>query len=216
MSVYADSMNNQRLQLWLKQRVTEQLSRSSVNITRVDISVDPRISALKCEIPLAYKASKYAPVWGRYSVTVMCAQEQSYKRNIRVEVKVYAEVFRLTSALRRATILMPANIELAEIELSSLRDTPISNAKDIIGLETKYALRSGRELTAKLLRQPIIVHRGEIRYVSLTIGSLSVSDQFKILEDGRQGDRIKLLNTTSNKVVYAQVGEHGELVLVRP
>lgn len=97
-----------------------------------------------------------------------------------------------------------AIITAADIENPSDRDA-MRRAIDIIGMETSRTLYRGQPLDEEDLRKPTLVKRNAIVHMEYSNGPMIISAEGRALDKGGMGERIRVMNLLSKRVVTATV-----------
>jgi flagella basal body P-ring formation protein FlgA len=72
-------------------------------------------------------------------------------------------------------------------------------------LETRRAIHAGEVLSPGLLSSPRLIHRGQELILFASSGAMTVTMKGEALEDGAEGDVIRVRNLSSNRVVEGRV-----------
>lgn len=81
----------------------------------------------------------------------------------------------------------------------------VLEAEAIVGQSARRALAAGRPVRPDALQLPIDVARGEPVTMVLRTATLSLTARGRALDDGATGERIRVVNTDSNRTVEATV-----------
>jgi len=125
-------------------------------------------------------------------------------QSIRVDVEALAEVAVVTSALRRGRIIQTHDIELRYQDISKLKD-PIFNNEDVVGKRLKRSVRLGDPLQRHQVEFPPVIKRGERVVIQAQGPGLVLTAAGEAREDGRSGEAIRVMNSSSRKEVLCQV-----------
>jgi flagella basal body P-ring formation protein FlgA len=79
----------------------------------------------------------------------------------------------------------------------------------VVGQQLRYSLAMGTALTPRSLKQQKIVQRGEQVILVAQAGSMEVRMNGMAMEDATLGDKIKVKNSSSNRVVEGVVQAPG-------
>jgi flagella basal body P-ring formation protein FlgA len=80
-----------------------------------------------------------------------------------------------------------------------------TNTKDAIGKITKRSFQPNELINPALLEAPKLVRRGERVTVVAEIDGIEVRMKGKALTDGASGDRVRVKNVSSKKIVEGTV-----------
>jgi len=177
---------------------------------RVEVgTLDSRLRLVACDQPLETYDSPNGLSGGRGVVGVRCSGSKPWKLYVPVKVAVIEPVVVSRRPLVRGQTLQADDVMLEEIDVSRLRKAYFTDAGDVVGLRSKRAVAAGTTLHAGLLQREKLVKRGsQVEIVAVGDG-LHVRMQGKALADGGRGDRIKVKNLNSGRVVTGTVAGAG-------
>lgn len=81
----------------------------------------------------------------------------------------------------------------------------VTDAGDIVGLEARKPLRAGRAIDRSELREPVLVQKGGLVTIHVSMPGIELSTMAKAMEQGTMGDVIRVMNMASMRVVQAVV-----------
>jgi len=124
---------------------------------------------------------------------------------VRLRIKKFAEVLVATDKIEHHQTVSEQQFELKRTDVTSLREQPVISFAELTGYRAKRNLRMGSILTTGALEPvPDIDVGGEVTIVfSDDWGSVTVPGQ--LMETGRIGDRVRVKNLASGKIVLATV-----------
>ncbi len=101
------------------------------------------------------------------------------------------------------------------IETPSNRVQPniIMHPDDLIGKTPRRGLRSGSPVRSSDVERPIIIKKGSLVTMVLKTPMMTLTSQGKAIENGSDGDVIRLTNTQSNTVIQAIVSGAGVVTI---
>ena len=121
-------------------------------------------------------------------------------------LSVSAPVFKTTRSLDRGEVLSESDFEAVSVDVREIPSGEIfTSADDIIGLSARMNITSGKILTDSLLELPTLVFRGDVVYVVVPFGNISVTLKGTALDSGAMGDEIRVRNPDSNVIIDAVV-----------
>jgi flagellar basal body P-ring formation protein FlgA len=97
-----------------------------------------------------------------------------------------------------------AVITASDIVSPNDRDS-MRRAVNIIGMEAIRTLYQGQPLYEEGLRKPTLVKRNAIVQMEFAKGAMSISAEGRALDQGGLGDRIRVMNLISSRVVVATI-----------
>nr|WP_283104938.1 flagellar basal body P-ring formation chaperone FlgA [Shewanella dokdonensis] len=149
------------------------------------------------------------PPLGRLSYRIECLAPVTWTGRATAEVKFWTKVVVAAKAVGRDTKLNKSILTLRTQELGSLNRTPLFHVNDAIGKVTRRRLNRGDVISPFLLENPYIISRGDLVTLRITINTFSAVTQGTALEDARQGERIKVQNNSSGKVLQGVAQQQG-------
>lgn len=78
-------------------------------------------------------------------------------------------------------------------------------AVDIIGMEARRAFYKGQPINQGELRTPTLIKRNSIVQMQFARGAMTISAEGRALENGGLGDRIRVMNLGSKRIVTVVV-----------
>lgn len=100
----------------------------------------------------------------------------------------------------RAGAVITASDIVSPTDLTAMR-----RAVNIIGMEAVRTFYQGQPLDEKLLRKPTIVKRNAIVQMAFSQGAMTINAEGRALDQGGLGDRIRVMNLSSKRVVTATI-----------
>lgn len=124
---------------------------------------------------------------------------------VRLRIKKFADVLVATDKIEQHQFLGEQQFELKRTDVTSLREQPVVSFAELTGYRAKRNLRMGSILTTGALEPvPDIEVGGEVTIVfSDDWGNITVPGQ--VLETCRIGDRVRVKNLASGRIVLATV-----------
>ena len=107
--------------------------------------------------------------------------------------------------IARGETIADADIVAAWLPLVSLPDDGLRRAEDLVGRQAVRPLAAGRAARAGEVAAPWQVRRGEDASMAFARGGLQIVTAAEVLENGRQGQTIRVRNAASGEVRQAVV-----------
>lgn len=107
--------------------------------------------------------------------------------------------------IQTGRIINASDIEFVQIKESDFTSDTIADAQSLIGMTSRRLILAGHPVKESETIAPKIIARGDVVTLNLQQGVLSLSIQAKALENGAKGDLIRVVNTTSNQTLQAEV-----------
>jgi flagella basal body P-ring formation protein FlgA len=174
---------------------------------RIDFSVskiDPNLRLASCSKPLNLKKNG-SKLIGRISIAVRCEGNKPWKIYVPVTIKAYRMVVTAAEPLARNQSLEPTLLKLTEKDVSRLNQGYFSSIAEVKGKQLIRSVQLGAILKPNMVKEPIIIKRGDVVMIIAKTGALSVKSAGVALNDGRLGQQIQVKNKASKRVVVARV-----------
>ncbi|ASQ46117.1 flagellar basal body P-ring formation chaperone FlgA [Legionella clemsonensis] len=182
---------------------TQQDSKIQVAVDQID----PRLKLKTCQ-------ENHLEVFNPYQVPAIRAntlgikcQETNNRWTLFVPVKIIVQKLVVTAKhpLIKGTLITEDDLETQEIDISQLKQGYFNKVSDVINQICKTNIAQGGVITPHLLRAEPLVHKGERIAIQALSENFSVSMEGIALNDGADGDLIRVKNLSSKKIIEAQV-----------
>lgn len=107
------------------------------------------------------------------------------------------------------TVLRPDDVHMARVRTGLLRNEIARLPEQILGMQLRRPVAAGQPLRLADLVRPPLVQRGATVQIELSATGLSVSGQAVALDDGAEGDLIRVQNMNSHAFLFAEVTGRG-------
>jgi len=132
---------------------------------------------------------------------------------IRVKIDHYASVLIATDRIGRHKPLTPENSKIERMEITSLTAEPLTSDEGLAGLWTKRDIRKDQILSSNSVEKIPTVLSGQGVSILYKSTALEISSKGIAMESGYAGDKIRIKNEHSNKILTCTVLD-GETVEV--
>ena len=173
--------------------------------------LDSRLHLVKCELPLETFLPSGGRTLGNTTVGVRCTQPKPWTLYVPMSVNIYKQVVVASDTLPRGTILNARQLKLAKRNLAKLPQGYYVDPVKLVGMKLKRNITSGFPLTPTMVAAPKLIKRGQqVTLISRT-SAIRVVMPGKALENGAIGERIRVKNLSSKRVVEGVVNASGEI-----
>lgn len=155
---------------------------------------------------------------GRFNAIIAANLGRATVQRIRVSGRAF-KVLRVPVPRRPfagGEIIAKNDIEFVEIRAERVQPSIIVEAEGLIGKTAKRGLRAGIPVNHLDVARPVLVAKNSLVTMTLRSGRMMLTAQGKALEDGAQGDSIRVANTHSKQTVEAVVIGAGRVAVGRP
>lgn len=179
---------------------------------RIDISVsnlDNRLRLAKCDHAPLFTNQDQSGLGGNISVKAQCNSGQSWLVHVPAQVTIYREIPVAGRDIARGEVISHAHIQTGVVNISGIRQEFLSEPNAIFGREAKRNIIKGEPFKTAVLDAPTVVKRGEIVMLESLAGSIKVSSAGTAMVDGRVGQKIRVRNNSSERIISGVVISQG-------
>lgn len=131
---------------------------------------------------------------------------QLYRKvTFRLRVHVYEQVVVTSRSLASKQQITEADLHLESLDTSKIAAGYLTDVKKAVGLVAKRALPSGTPLNAIMLDKPVIIKRMAMINIVSNVGGVEVRMEGQALQDGKEGQIIRVKNIKSDKMLNGKV-----------
>jgi len=184
---------------------------------KIDIRIsdlDRRLTLAQCEMPLSFTLNDPSNAGGNLTVHTRCEGTAPWSVYVPAQVSVFRELLVASRNLVRGDIVTRADVVSEIVNTSQLRQGQIGESDSVIGQEVKRPISKGEPFRHASLDSPMVIRRGDPVIIELQSGSISVSSNGTAMVNGRIGERIRIRNGQSDRIVSAQVVAAGRVLMV--
>ena len=182
------------------------------NFSKVEIvmgQLDNRLRLKHCTQPLQSTLAAGSRFAGKTTVHVKCTSDTPWTVYINAHVRLYEKVAVSSLPLPRGHILKKSDLELVETDLSQIKYGYFTELTPLLGQQLKRRLAQHRVIKVNYVTPPTLVKRGELVSIIAENSGYSVKMNGTALADGAQGDRIRVKNLSSKRIIEGVVKAAG-------
>lgn len=179
---------------------------------RIDINVsnlDNRLRLASCSPAPRFTLQDSTGNGGNISVKAECKSGKPWSVHVPAQVIIYLEIPVAQGNIARGEVINHAHIGVQLVNISNIRQTFLANSQEIIGKEAKRNISQGEPFKTALLDAPTAVRRGELVTLESLAGSIKVSSSGTAMADGRVGQKIRVRNNSSERIISGIVAGQG-------
>ena len=124
------------------------------------------------------------------------------------------EVPVLSRRMKPGEVIHARDIEWVSVQANRLTRTTVVDAASLIGMSPRRPIRPQDLVRSTDLQTPVMVSKNSLVTIRLQTERMQLTVQGRSLEDGAEGDVVRVMNTKSNTVVNAIVVDTGTVVVV--
>ena len=158
---------------------------------------------VRLQVDLLYGLRYNAPTVAR--VVAMQDTQKVGQMILRLDVRQYQEVVVAARMLPGKTLLQAGDLKKLRLETGRMPDGFLLDPSKALGQQLQRPLRSGEVLMDSMLLRPLTMRRGAAVTIQVRQGEMLVSAAGEALQDGSIGQRIRVQNLVSKRIVTAKV-----------
>ena len=180
--------------------------------SRIDIQMsqlDPRLRLSQCTLPLTTTLAPGSQFAGKTTVHIRCNSSRPWTVYISARIKLYGSVVQTAVPLSKGHILGATDLVNTEEDLSRIKYGYFVKKEKLIGKQLKRHLPQGRVIKASYVKAQTLVKRGELVTIIAKNTGYSVKMTGTAMGTGALGDRIRVKNISSKRIVEGTIKEAG-------
>jgi len=177
--------------------------------------IDPRLRLSPCGDVLDLFLPAGSAAVGNTTVGVRCHTPAPWLIYVPARVRLYRPVVVTTRALPRKSVLAKTDIKVERRDVGGLTAGYLDDAAQAAGRVLSRPMAIGAIVDPRALENQRLVRRGDRITIIAKAGSLTVQVAGKSLMDGASGERIRVKNLSSGRVVEGSVTGSGMVSVAR-
>jgi len=177
---------------------------------RVSVTpLDKRLRLQHCEGGLEAFSNRDIAEAGNVTVGVRCHQPVAWTVYIPLQIKVMQPMVVIARPVSSNHVLTKQDLRIEQRDIGNLRQGYMANIAAVVGQQAKYSLGMGTVIQKNHLRPLNIVKRGESIVLVASGGTMEVRMQGTAMSDASLGDRVRVKNLSSERIVEGIVDGPG-------
>jgi flagellar basal body P-ring formation protein FlgA len=172
-------------------------------------NLDSRLRLQACEEPLVAFTHKQRVGLGNQTIGVKCPSAKPWTVYVPVKVKLLKPVVVAAKAMSAKHILKATDVVVKQVDVGELRQGYLSDTALVVGQQLKYAIAMGTVIGQNAVKPEKIVRRGEMITLIAIAGGMQVKMNGTALSDASLGQRIRVKNSSSKRVIVGVVDAPG-------
>jgi flagella basal body P-ring formation protein FlgA len=183
------------------------LYENEVNI----VPIDNLLALSACVEPLeAYTTSDLSKIsGGRVAVGIRCNSGNKWSIFVSAVIKFYREVPVLTQPVHRGDIITRQHFTFERKEITRLNEEFATRPEQLENKQATRFLPAGVILSSRTVAEPMLIKRGEKIVISSGQNGFNVRMNGLAMMDGSKGQKIRIKNESSGRVISGVVVESG-------
>jgi flagella basal body P-ring formation protein FlgA len=150
---------------------------------------------------------------GRFTAALTITAEGMNPIDTRVGGRVEQVVLAPLTLTRLAadTVLRAEDVRVSRVRAAQLQNEVARSLDQVVGMQLRHPVAAGQPLRLAELMRPPLVQRGTTVRIELSVPGLAVSGQAVALDDGAEGEKVRVQNPTSRALLFAEVIGPGQV-----
>lgn len=193
-----------------QEHAREVYNQSNGDVQVTPSRLDKRLRLANCSQELSTKHSSVAR-GGRLTVNVSCDGNKPWNLYVPVQIEIMQEVVVLTHSLPRKSVITNKDVQLEIRDTNKMHAGYFAELTDVVGKTLLRSTSGGLALTPMYVQAENLVKRGqEVTLLAQGTG-ITVRMSGEALANGIAGERIKVKNLSSNRVIEGIITENGQI-----
>lgn len=187
---------------------------SAFNDVKTSIApLDPRLRLQACEAPIQ-TLTEFGNIKQKHlTVKVSCEAPTKWSLRVPVKLQVFQPVVVASQQIQRDHILTQQDLHIHKQDIAQIGDSYFQSEDELLGLSSVKSIQPGAVIKRHMVRQPIIIHRGETVKIVVSSPGFKLETAGIAQMDGAVGDIIKVKNARSNRMIDVKVKGSGEVTI---
>jgi len=131
--------------------------------------------------------------------------QSSKKVSATVKIEVETDAIIVLKPLNRNQTIEKDDVNVISMDMADLPANYISSLEHVVGKKTLRAMNPKEVFRTDIVELPPMVKRNDRVSIVAESGSLRITAVGEVRESGSRGDRVKVVNLSSNKEIFARV-----------
>ena len=173
--------------------------------------LDPRLRLADCGVALQAFYPNGVRRQGNTTVGVRCVGAKPWSIYVPVRIALMRDTAITVHPMARGETLTRAGLRLERRDISTIANGYFSSVEAALGRIVTRPLPAGAVLTPAAIASPRIIQRGDRVLLTADVGGISVRVGGQALMHGTLGDRVRVRNLSSQRVVEGLVLADGTI-----
>lgn len=167
--------------------------------------IDPRLKLKKCPSALQIQLRETPIKTGRNTLNIRCVSSADWRIFISSTITLFDSVVVAKKTMRKGHLIQHNDVHLMKKKITHLNSLHLSDPTLAINLVLKKTLSKGDIINANTLSKPILINRGDQVSILASNNGFTISMKGTALKKGSLGDKIRVKNTRTKKIIQAVV-----------
>ena len=121
------------------------------------------------------------------------------------KISIRQEVIKAVKKIRKGELISRDELVLVRESSSHLRKDVLTSLDDVLGKRSVRNIQAGQFITSNMIDDPPLVKKGKRVVIKAQNELITATTLGKVMEDGRAGDQVRVINISSGKEILATV-----------
>lgn len=191
----------------VRQFIVTKLAHNDPDTKIIVKPLDPRLRLSKCSQNLEAYLAPGTQLLGHSTVGIRCDSANPWALFVPVHIEQFVSVITASNSIRRGQVLNGGNLLVSKRSSSRLPGNYLKTSDAIVGQVATREIPAGTLLTQSMFKPQKLVKRGQRVTLSMKSGAIAVKVAGEALSDGIRGERIKVRNLSSKRIVDGTVSD---------
>lgn len=152
---------------------------------------------------------------GLVSMTAYCVTPSGDRvpYGIQVRIRTFDDAYVTTVGLKQRSALESSTCERRRVETTLLTDQVWSATDDLSQVRTSRSIPAGTVITSRLVEPIPLIEAGGLVSIAIETPTVKITTSGTALDAGRIGDRIRVRNQSSGKILTATIRSMRDVVI---
>jgi flagellar basal body P-ring formation protein FlgA len=190
--------------------IINHLAFKKATVTIKEIRWSGPVNLPKGKLSYHIEPKYHSDLIGKISLTIFFDVNGQLEKRLLVfaKVEVVKKVVLARNLISRGQLIQRSDLELCTLELSQIKGQPLTDIESLSGKRAIHHIYPKQVILENDVEIPPVVMRGDTVKIVVNFSNLTATARGVVRENGRIGDKIKVVNIDSKKSLYATVIDH--------
>lgn len=150
------------------------------------------------------------------TISVNANEQAVSKVVLKFNVKLYSQVAVAARHVDVHEIFTEDSLRYERMDTGRISAGFVTDTSKIIGRMARRAITPGMVILDSMVNKPMLVKRGNVVVLVALLGNLEVTASGQAMQDGYEGQLIRIKNASSNKIVLGKVVDKNRVQVLTP
>lgn len=168
--------------------------------------LDPRLRLHACSEQLVAFTPAGSRLKGNTTIGVKCNAPAPWSIYIPIKIALYEQAIVAAGKMRRGQIISDSDLILNEVDVSKVRGRVFTSKDSLSGTKLKTSIQANQVIDSASI---CLICKGDSVSISVNNNTITVTMAGIALNDGSKGDKIRVQNNASRKIIDAIITDVG-------